>query len=122
MVAYLFLSSLLFSPVAGAGQHTATVNVKVRVLLVDKDLNQKPVPFYVINFRHAGSADPPTTLKTDLDGKAERPLFPGRYSISSTKPVELGGKRYSWNLDIQISGTEQRIDLTNDNAKIEDLP
>ena len=122
MVAYLFLSSLLFSPVAGAGQHTATVNVKVRVLLVDKDLNQKPVPFYIINFRHAGSADPPTTLKTDLDGKAEAQLQPGHYSISTLKPVELGGKRYSWNLDIQITGAELHLDLTNDNAKIADLP
>jgi hypothetical protein len=122
MLAHLFLASLLFSPVAGAGQQNAPVNVKVRVLLVDKDLNQKPVPFYIINFRHEGSADPPATLKTDLDGKAERPLPPGHYSISTPKPVELGGKRYSWNLEIQITGMELHVDLTNDNAKIEDLP
>jgi hypothetical protein len=122
MVAYLFLASLLFTPVSGAGQQNAPVNVKVRVLLVDKDLNQKPVPFYLINFRHAGSADPPATLKTDLDGKAERPLPAGHYSISTPKPVELGGKRFSWNLEIQITGTDLHLDLTNDNAKIEDLP
>src|SRR5262249_15569541 len=59
--------------------------------------------------------------KTDLDGKTEKLLAPGRYSISSLKPVELGGKRYSWNLEIQVGGTEQRVDLTNDNAKIEEL-
>jgi Trypsin-like peptidase domain len=122
MVAYLLLASLLVGPGAGAARQTAPVNVKLRVLLVDKDLNQKPVPFYIVNFRHEGSADPPATLKTGLDGKAERQLPPGHYSISTPKPVELGGKRYSWNLEIQISGTELHVDLTNDNAKIEDLP
>ncbi|HMD10486.1 MAG TPA: S1C family serine protease [Candidatus Acidoferrum sp.] len=118
---YLLMALLLFSPDRGAPPQTAPVNVRVRVLLVDKDLNQKPVPFYIINFRHEGSADEPTQLKTDLDGKAERQLAPGHYSISTPKPVELSGKRYTWNLEIQISGTEQRIDLTNDNAKTEDL-
>jgi len=122
MYVYLLLASLLFSPGVGAAPQTAPVNVKVRVLLVDKDLNQKPVPFYLIYFRNLGTADAPTALKTDLDGKAERQLPPGHYSISSPKPVELGGKRYSWNLEIQITGAEQRIDLTNDNAKTEDLP
>ena len=122
MYAYLLLASLLSSPGTGAAPQTAPSNVKVRVVLVDKDLNQKPVPFYIINFRAAGTADAPTTLKTDLDGKAERQLTPGRYSISTPKPLELGGKRYSWNLEIQISGAEQHVDLTNDNAKTEDLP
>ncbi len=122
MYVYLLLASLLVSPCVGAAPQTALVNVKVRVLLVDKDLNQKPVPFYLIYFRNLGTADAPTALKTDLDGKAERQLPPGHYSISSPKPVELGGKRYSWNLEIQITGAEQRIDLTNDNAKTEDLP
>jgi S1-C subfamily serine protease len=122
MYAYLLLASLLFSPDTGAAPQTAPVNVKLRVLLVDKDLNQKPVPFYIVNFRNVARADAPAALKTDLDGKAERQLAPGRYSISAPKPVELGSKRYSWNLEIQISGAEQHVDLTNDNAKIEDLP
>jgi hypothetical protein len=122
MYAYLLLASLLFSPGSGAPPQTTPVNVKVRVLLVDKDLNQKPVPFYILYFRTAGTADAPAALKTDLDGKVERQLPPGRYSISSPKPVDLGGKRYSWNLEIQITGAEQRIDLTNDNARTEDLP
>lgn len=121
MYVQLLMASLLFSPNVGARPRAAPANVKVRVLLVDKELNQKPVPFYIIQFRSQGSADAPTELKTDLDGKAERQLAPGHYSISTPKPVELGGKRYTWNLEIQIGGTEQRVDLTNDNAKIEDL-
>jgi hypothetical protein len=120
MYVYLLMASLFFSPNGGPRLQAALVNVKVRVLLVDKDLNQKPVPFYVIHLRNTESSDAPAELKTDLDGKAERQLAPGHYSISTPKPVELGGKRYTWNLEIQIGGAEQHLDLTNDNAKIED--
>jgi hypothetical protein len=122
MIAYLLMALLLFGPGPGAAPQSTPVNVKLRVVLVDKDLNQKPVPFCIVNFRNGSSAEAPAALKTDLDGKAERKLPPGRYSISTAKPVELGGVRYSWNLEIQIGGAEQHIDLTNDNAKIEDLP
>ena len=122
MFAYLLMALLLRTPHPDPAPQAAPVNLKVRVLLVDKGLNQKPVPFYVLNFRMAGSSDAPLVLKTDLDGKAEKQIAPGRYSISALKPVELDGKRYSWNLEIQITGVEQHLDLTNDNAKIEDLP
>ena len=122
MHASLLMASLLFTSYVHSAPQTAPANVKVRVLIVDKDLNQKPVPFYIVQFHNEGNADPSTAVKTDLDGKAERQLPAGRYSITTPKPVELGGKRYSWNLQIQITGAEQRVDLTNDNAKIEDLP
>jgi S1-C subfamily serine protease len=122
MRACLLLASLLSIFSILAAPQTSPVTVKVRVLIVDKDLNQKPVPFYIIQFHNEGNADPSTAVKTDLEGKAERQLPPGRYSISTPKPVELGGKRYSWNFQIQITGVEQRVDLTNDNARIEDLP
>jgi S1-C subfamily serine protease len=122
MHAGLLLASLLSTFSILPALQTAPVNVKVRVLIVDKDLNQKPVPFYIVQFHNEGNADPSTAVKTDLEGKAERQLPPGRYSITTPKPVELGGKRYSWSLQIQITGVEQRVDLTNDNAKIEDLP
>jgi hypothetical protein len=122
MNAYLLMASLLFSLNPSPQPQTAPVNVKVRVLIVDKDLNQKPVPFFIVNFKNVANADALAALKTDLDGKVEKQLPPGRYSLSTPKPVELGGKRYSWNFEIQLTGAEQRVDLTNDNAKIEDLP
>ena len=118
---YLLLVSLLFTASVRPLPQTAPVNVKVRVLIVDKDLNQKPVPFYIVNFKNAANAGSAAALKTNLDGKVETQLAPGRYSISTPKPVELGGKRYSWNLEIQVTGAVQQVDLTNDNAKIEDL-
>src|SRR5215813_9416232 len=96
-----------------------TVRVKVRVILVDKDLNQKPVPFVVVKF--AGSAGPAVEAKTGLDGSASTSLPAGHYTVSTPKPAEMGGKRYSWNFGADISGTAQEIDLTNDNAKVEEL-
>jgi S1-C subfamily serine protease len=122
MYAYLLLASFLLSSLTAAAPQTAPATAKIRVLLVDKDLNQKPVPFYIVSFKNAGSSDAPAMLKTDLDGKAEKQLPTGRYTVSTPKPVELDGKRYSWNVEIQITGSEQHIDLTNDNAKIVDLP
>ena len=99
----------------------APLNVKFRVVIVDKDLNQKPVPFFVVHLRNLANAANSAEVKTDLDGKAEKQLVPGRYSVTTAKPLELGGKRYTWNLEVQINSVDQRIDLTNDNAKIEDL-
>jgi len=122
MFASLLMASLLFATGTSPAPQTAPANLKLRVLIVDKDLNQKPVPFYIVNFKNLSTTEPPAALKTDLDGKAEKQFPPGRYSISTPKPVDLGGKRYSWNFEIQVTGAEQRIDLTNDNAKTEDLP
>jgi S1-C subfamily serine protease len=112
---------LVLVPLSGASPQTPLVNVKLRLLLVDKDLNQKPVPFQVVSFRDQANPATSAELKTDLEGKAEKQLPPGRYAITTAKPVDFGGKRYTWNLDLAISGAEQRIELTNDNAKVEEV-
>jgi S1-C subfamily serine protease len=93
------------------------VKVRVRVILVDQDLNQKPVPFLQVSLKCGAKA---AELKTSLEGTAEAQLPPGRCAVSSPKPAELGGKRFSWNIQVSLSGAEQNIDLTNDNAKVEE--
>jgi S1-C subfamily serine protease len=118
---YLLTALLVFVPLSSAAPQAELVNVKLRVLIVDKDLNQKPVPFYVVSLRDKANASSSTELKTDLDGKAEKQLAAGRYSITAAKPMELGGKRFTWNFELQIAGAEQYIDLTNDNAKVEEI-
>src|SRR5215475_8900426 len=107
---FLSLCAALLSAAALSPQ-TAPVHIKVRVILVDKDLNQKPVPFLVLKF--AGSAGSPIEAKTGLDGSATTTLPAGHYTISTPKPVEMGGKRFSWNFAADISGAQQEIDLTN---------
>jgi len=94
------------------------VRVRVRVILVDQELSQKPVPFFLVSLKSGGKA---AEVKTSLEGTAEAQLPPGRYTVSSPKPAELGGKRFSWNIQVSLSGGEQNIDLTNDNAKVEEL-
>ena len=94
------------------------IRVRVRVILVDQELSQKPVPFFLVSLKSGGKA---SEVKTSLEGTAEAQLPPGRYTVSSPKPAELGGKRFSWNIQVSLSGGEQNIDLTNDNAKVEEL-
>jgi hypothetical protein len=99
---------------------TDTVRVKLRVILVDKDLNQKPVPFLLVVFRDMEGAKAGTEVKTGLEGAAQAQLRAGHYEVTTPKPAELGGKRYRWRLEVTLSGAEQAIDLTNDNAKAEE--
>ncbi len=94
------------------------VKVRVRVILVDQELSQKPVPFFVVSLK---SGTKTAEVKTSLDGSAEAQLPPGRCTVSSLKPAELGGKRFSWNIQVALSGPSQNIDLTNDNAKVEEI-
>src|SRR5262249_42509476 len=56
-----------------------------------------------------------------LDGSASTSLPAGHYTVSTPKPTEMGGKRYSWNFVADVSASQQEIDLTNDNAKVEEL-
>ena len=104
--------------VASIQPQTPRVHVKIHAVLVDKDLNQKPVPFLAVKFKNAATGAE-AEAKTSLDGTARIDLANGHYAISTAKPAELGGKRYSWNLEADVKGAEQALDLTNDNAKIE---
>jgi S1-C subfamily serine protease len=97
---------------------TPPVHVKIHAVLVDKDLNQKPVPFLAVTF-HDSNDSPESHAKTGLDGTAQIELAPGHYTLFTDKPIELGGKRYFWNFEVDVKGSEHSIDLTNDNARIE---
>src|SRR5258707_5944492 len=93
------------------------VKVRVRVILVDQDLNQKPVPFFLVSLKCGEKAG---AVKPRWEGPAEAQLPTGRCTVSAPKPAELGGRRFSWNIQVSLSGAEQNVDLTNDNAKVEE--
>src|SRR5437870_8077522 len=114
-----YLSVVLFGLLSALATlaHPNLVKFRLRVILVDQELSQKPVPFFLVSLKCAGKA---TELKTSLDGTAEVQLPAGRWTVSSPKAAELGGKRFSWNIQVTLSGGEQNIDLTNDNAKVEE--
>src|SRR5882724_2169508 len=115
-----YLSVILFGLVSASATlaQPNLVKVRVRVILVDQELTQKPVPFFVVSLKSGTKA---AEVKTGLDGTAEAQLPPGRCTVSSLKPAELGGKRFSWNIQVSLSGAQQNIDLTNDNAKVEGI-
>src|SRR5437660_285174 len=115
----LYISAVLFGLlcVSAAQAQANRVKVRVRVILVDQQLNQKAVPFFLASLKNGGKA---VEVKTSLEGTAEAHLPPGRYTVSTPKVAELGDRRFSWNIQVSLSGGEQNIDLTNDNAKVEE--
>jgi len=97
------------------------VPVKIRAILVDKDLNPKPVPKLVVNLQAAKNSvqsQQPNTLTTGFDGLAEAQLPLGRYHVTTPQAVEFQGKKYSWDLDWEVVQPESHLDLSVDNAKV----
>lgn len=98
------------------------VKVNLHIVLVDRDLNQKPVPSFQVTLQRTdipgGEA---IELKTALDGTCEKSVTAGKYKLATPHPIEFQGKRYSWLLDLNLTGPQQTVELTNDNATAEAL-
>ena len=118
MIRVLRLPLLLFVCALAVQAAPDLTKVRVRVILVDRDLNQKPVPFLLVSLK-AGAKS--VDVKTGLDGTVETQLPPGKYVITTPKPAELGGRSFSWNVPVTLTGAQQNVDLTNDNAKSEEI-
>jgi hypothetical protein len=118
MIRILRLTLLLFVCALAAEARPDLVKVHVRVILVDRDLNQKPVPFLLVSLKSGAKS---VDIKTGLDGTVETQLPPGKYVITTPKPAELGGRSFSWNVPVTLTGAQQNVDLTNDNAKSEEI-
>jgi S1-C subfamily serine protease len=114
----LCLAVVLCASVCSVMALPNVVKVHVRVILVDKDLNQKPVPFFAVSLKGAAKT---VEVKTGLDGSVEAQVAPGKYTVTTLKSAELGGKRFRWDVRVTLSGGEQNVDLTNDNAKVEEI-
>ncbi len=93
--------------------------VQVRAILIDKDLSQKPVPHLSLRFSSLEELnEPPTETKTGFDGSASIQLKLGKYRLASVGGIEFQGRQYAWNLQVSVSGPNQTIELSNDNAVI----
>ena len=115
----IFLSAAILCAFAFAAQgQSHSAKVHVHVVLVDAEFNQKPIPFLNVVFLKGDKTS--FDVKTGLDGAAEIALPAGTYTVTTAKPVEFAGKRYSWSLRVTIAGAEKSVDLTNDNAKQEE--
>ena len=82
-----------------------TSKVKVRAILVDNDLNQKPVPHLTISFSaDSNAADGSHEVKTDFDGIAELSLAPGKYKLTTPQGVDFQSRHYAWGMEIGVGG------------------
>src|SRR5450755_1466838 len=78
--------------------------LKVRVILVDKDLNQKPVPHLTVVFAaDSNGPNDPREVKTDFEGKAEFQATPGKYRLTTPQGVDFQGRHYAWEVEINAS-------------------
>ena len=105
--------------VVPAFSQVETAKLRIRAVLVDGDLNQKPAPRLTLRVVRAdGGSGGAITIMTSFEGTAEVQLSPGRYRVSTPEPIEFQGKKYAWNVEITVSVPESSLDLSNDNAGV----
>jgi S1-C subfamily serine protease len=114
---------LLLVVASPAFAQVETAKVTIRAILVDKDLNQKPIPRLSLSLTRSDVAGTePYAARTNFDGVAELQLPAGRYHLSTSEPVEFQGKKYSWEIDLTVAAPGTTVELSNDNAKSTDAP
>jgi S1-C subfamily serine protease len=111
-VVVCFLAALI---TAGARGENVLFVLKVRVILIDGKLDQKPVPRFALTITPTGGE--PIAVRTNFEGTVDVPLPAGRYAVETPEPVAFDGKLYRWTGDFDVTGTT-RLDLSNDNATI----
>lgn len=113
------ISFLLFAATALAQEAR---KVTIKVALVDKELNVKPVPKFALTLQKVAvgetpDAAAPVTVMTGFDGTAATTLAPGSYVIKSDKAIEFDGKSYTWSVPFQVeAGRDVALELSSDNA------
>lgn len=119
----VLLFGTLFLVVAfPAFSQVENAKLKIRVVLVDGDLNQKPAPRLTLRVvRVDGGSGGAVTIMTSFEGAAEVQLAPGKYRVSTPEPIEFQGKTYGWNADVTVAAPESFLDLSNDNAMVTTL-
>lgn len=99
-------------------QSQASLNVIA--ILVDTDLNLKPVPRHALVLRPASGDG--QRIVTGLDGKSSISVAPGDYLLESERPVDFQGKSYRWKVAVSLkAATTSSVELSVDNASVEAL-
>ena len=117
---YLFGALFLFCAVPAFSQ-SETAELKIRAVLIDGDLNQKPAARLMLSVVRVGGSGDAVMVRTSFEGTAEVQVAPGRYRVSTPEPIEFQGKTYAWNAEVTVSAPESFLDLSNDNAKVATL-
>jgi len=98
------------------------IPLTIKVIIVDRDLNPKPVPKARIIVKQTNSATAARfEVTTNLEGIAQAGVPPGTYRLISAHPTDFQGKSYNWDVEVSVSESLHAFDLSNDNATIADL-
>ena len=90
----LCLWALLLAAGFPALAQVESPKVTIRAILVDKDLNQKPIPRLSLRLTRSDvTGTEPYSARTNFDGTAGLELPPGRYHLSTSDPAEFQGNR-----------------------------
>ena len=97
--------------------------IEAHVILVDKDLNQKPVPHLTLIFSSLDAGRPDLSLqgRTDFGGNVEFHAPPGKYRVATPQGVDFQGHHYEWAIEVSVTGQACLVDLSNDNARVTEL-
>src|SRR6266480_966554 len=110
------MATVLASQASGQRRPT-TGTLEVLVALVGDELQVKPVPLMELRLTSVQDTARHTILRTALDGRASHVGLAGVYQLQSRRSATLGGRTYSWSLQVEIAaGSTTRIELTNANA------
>jgi len=115
-----FAAVFILSVCVFARAQTDLRKINVRAILVDKDLNQKPVPHLALVLAAADGNSPDISLsaKTDFGGNAEFQAPPGKYRVATPQGIDFQGRHYEWDMEVSVTGQVCLVDLSNDNARI----
>lgn len=113
MVARRLLSICLFVFAFSLGADETPIRVTLRAILVDAQLNQKPVPRMAVTITR--DAAEPIVVRTDFDGQASVDLPAGTYKFEVTTPVRFEDQQLTWSQTVNVTG-ETTVDFSNDNA------
>jgi S1-C subfamily serine protease len=98
------------------------IPLKIKVVIVDRDLNPKPVPKARIIVKRTNSpALARFEATTDFQGITQVSVPTGTYRLISAQPTDFQGKSYNWDVEVNVTESQNAFDLSNDNASISEL-
>lgn len=116
-LAVVLVAASLASSLGASLIAQASATLRVSVLLIDADLNVKPVPRHALTVKRADGKGDATRLVMGFDGRAEIRLEPGSYILESERPVEFQGHSYRWRYSVTVRPTGiTAAELSVDNA------
>lgn len=107
-----FLISVVTWPLAAAPE----VSVTIKAVLLDPELDQKPVPRMRIVIKRSEQEDVIAETRTSFEGTAAVDLPAGIYILETLEGIDFFGKKLRWKEKFEVSGEPITVELSNDNA------